>query len=64
MASNAERQSAWRARQKELGAEGRKWRVVDLTKPERDFLHSCLALYRKSPEAAHVLVSSAYPNEN
>lgn len=64
MATNAERQAAWRARQKELGAEGRKWRVVDLTKPERDFLHSCLALYRNNPEAAHALVPGAHPNEN
>ena len=64
MASNAERQAAWRARQKDLGAEGRKWRVVDLTKPERDFLHSCLALYRKSPETALALVSQALPHEN
>jgi hypothetical protein len=64
MATNAERQAAWRARQKDLGAEGRKWRVVDLTKPERDFLQSCLSLYRKSPEAALALVSQALPHEN
>ncbi len=64
MATNAERQAAWRARQKDLGAEGRKWRVVDLTLLERDFMHSCLALYRKSPETALALVSQALPHEN
>jgi hypothetical protein len=64
MASNAERQAAWRARQKDLGAEGRKWRVVDLTLLERDFLHKCLDLYRHNSTAANALVSQALPHEN
>jgi hypothetical protein len=64
MATNAERQAAWRERQKELGAEGRKWRVVDLTRPERDFLQRCLELYRRNPTAANALVSDALTHEN
>jgi hypothetical protein len=54
--TNAERQAAWRARQKELGAAGRRWRIVDLTLAERDFLLQCLNEYRHDPEAAHALL--------
>jgi hypothetical protein len=51
--TNAERQAAWRARQKELGAAGRRWRIVDVTLAERDFLQQCLNQYRRDPEMAN-----------
>jgi len=54
--TNAERQAAWRARQKELGAAGRRWRIVDLTLAERDFLQQCLIQYRRDHEAANALL--------
>jgi hypothetical protein len=54
--TNAERQAAWRARQKDLGAAGRRWRIVDLTLAERDFLQQCLIQYRHHPEAAEALL--------
>lgn len=54
--SNAERQAAWRARQKDLGAAGRRWRIVDLTLAERDFLQQCLNEYRHDPEAVNALL--------
>jgi hypothetical protein len=54
--TNAERQAAWRARQKDLGAAGRRWRIVDLTLAERGFLQQCLNEYRHDPEAANALL--------
>jgi hypothetical protein len=56
MATNAERQAAWRDRQKDLGAAGRRWRIADLTQAERDFLQQCLNEYRHDPEAANALL--------
>ena len=54
--SNAERQAAWRARQKDLGAAGRRWRIVDLTLAERDFLQQCLVIYRHGPKTSQSLM--------
>ena len=68
MATNAERQAAWRARQKELGAKGRKWRIVDLTLAERDVLQKCLFLYRHQPDTTDSLlnmqISEMIPRED
>lgn len=45
--SNAERQAAWRARQKELGVSGRGFSIRGLTLDERNYLVDLLGKYRR-----------------